>query len=393
MSAPPAGDALAASTAADEAQILDAIRKWLDRDVRPHVLELEHADVHPAAMVEQMKAFGLFGATIAPQYGGLGMPASTYARMVTLISEVWIALPGAFNTHLIMAALVERFGTAAQRRDFLPRFAAGELRGGLALTEPDGGTDLQALRTRAVREGDHYVINGAKTWITNGIEGSCFALLVKTDPEAAPRHRGMSLFLAEKGHGFRVGRRLEKLGYHGSDTAELFFEDYTVPADRLIGGAEGQGFAQVMVGLELGRINVAARSVGLANAALKDSVRYAQIRKTFGKPIGQHQAIQLKLAEMATRCEAARLLTDAAAAAYDRGERCDMEAGMAKYFASEAALHNAEEALRIHGAAGYAKDLPIERYYRDAPLLCIGEGTNEIQRIIIARQLLARNPV
>jgi alkylation response protein AidB-like acyl-CoA dehydrogenase len=392
MPVPPSDDALIASTADDEAHILDAIRKWLDRDVRPRVLELEHGDVYPTAMVEQMKAFGLFGATIAPAYGGLGLSASTYARIVTLISEVWIALPGAFNTHLIMAAVVERSGTEAQKRQFLPRFAAGELRGGLALTEADGGTDLQAIRTRAAREGDHYVINGAKTWITNAIEGSCFALLVKTDAQAEPRHRGMSLFLAEKGPGFRVGRKLEKLGYHGSDTAELFFEDYRVPADRLIGGEEGRGFAQAMAGLELGRINVAARSVGLANAALKDSVRYAQTRRTFGRPIGEHQAIQLKLAEMATRCEAARLLTESATAAYDRGERADMAAGMAKYFASEAALANAEEALRIHGAAGYSKDLPIERYYRDAPLLCIGEGTNEIQRIIIAKQLLARNP-
>jgi alkylation response protein AidB-like acyl-CoA dehydrogenase len=393
MTVPPSDDALISSAADDEAPILDAIRKWLDRDVRPRVLELEHGDVYPTAMVEQMKAFGLFGATIAPAYGGLGLSATTYARIVTLISEVWIALPGAFNTHLIMATVVERFGTEAQKRAFLPRFATGELRGGLALTEPDGGTDLQAIRTRALGDGDHYVINGAKTWITNAIEGSCFALLVKTDPRAEPRHRGMSLFLAEKGPGFRIGRRLEKLGYHGSDTAELFFEDYRVPADRLIGGAEGCGFAQAMAGLELGRINVAARSVGLANAALKDSVRYAQTRRTFGRPIGEHQAIQLKLAEMATRCEAARLLTESAAAAYDRGERCDMEAGMAKYFASEAALANAEDALRVHGAAGYSKDLPIERYYRDAPLLCIGEGTNELQRIIIAKQLLARNPV
>jgi alkylation response protein AidB-like acyl-CoA dehydrogenase len=389
MPVPPTDDA----TAEDEAAILDAIGRWLHRDVRPRVLELERGDVYPTAMVEQMKAFGLFGATIAPAYGGLGLTASTYARIVALISEVWIALPGAFNTHLIMATVVERFGTAAQKRAFLPRFATGELRGGLALTEAHSGTDLQAIRTRAVRDGDHYVINGAKTWITNGIEGSCFALLVKTDPAAEPRHRGMSLFLAEKGPGFRVGRKLEKLGYQGSDTAELFFEDYHVAADRLIGGAEGHGFAQVMAGLELGRINVAARSVGLANAALNDSLRYAQVRRTFGKPIGEHQAIQLKLAEMATRCEAARLLTESAAAAYDRGERCDMEAGMAKYFASEAALANAEEALRIHGAAGYSKDLPIERYYRDAPLLCIGEGTNELQRIIIARQLLARSRV
>jgi alkylation response protein AidB-like acyl-CoA dehydrogenase len=393
MTAPPAEGVGSRLAEDDDEQILDALEKWLERDVRPQVLELEHGDVYPHAMIEQMKAFGLFGATIAPRYGGLGLSARTYARVVTLISEAWIALPGAFNTHLIMAALVERFGTEDQKRDFLPRFATGELRGGLALTEADGGTDLQAIRTRAVRRGDHYVINGGKTWITNGIEGSCFALLVKTDPDAEPRHRGLSVLLAEKGPGFRVGHRLEKLGYHGSDTAELFFEDFPVPTDRLIGGAEGHGFAQVMAGLELGRINVAARAVGLANAALEDSVRYAQMRRTFGKPIGEHQAIQLKLAEMATRCAAARLLTESAADAYDRGERCDMEAAMAKYFASEAALANAEEALRIHGAAGYSKDLPIERYYRDAPLLCIGEGTNEIQRIVIAKQLLARNPV
>ena len=341
----PVAERASSFSAQDDRQMLDEIGRWLERDVRPQVLELEHGDVYPAAMVEQMKAFGLFGATIAPRYGGLGLSARIYARIVTLISEVWIALPGAFNTHLIMASLVERFGTEDQKRDFLPRFATGELRGGLALTEADGGTDLQAIRTRALRQGDHYVINGAKTWITNAIEGSCFALLVKTDPDAEPRHCGLSVFLAEKGPGFRVGRRLEKLGYHGSDTAELFFEDFRVPADRLIGGAEGHGFAQVMAGLELGRINVAARAVGLANAALKDSVRYAQVRKTFGKPIGEHQAIQLKLAEMATRCEAARLLTESAADAYDRGERCDMEAGMAKYFASEAALANAEEAF------------------------------------------------
>ena len=383
----------AAFTEDDERQMAETIQKWLERDVRPQVPALEHADAYPAEIVEQMKAFGLFGATIAPEYGGLGMSAATYARLVALISEVWIALPGAFNTHLIMAALVERFGTETQKREFLPRFATGELRGGLALTEAGGGTDLQAIRTRAMRDGPGYVINGAKTWITNAIEGSCFALLVKTDPMAEPRHLGMSLFLAEKGPGFRVGRKLDKLGYRGSDTAELFFDDYRVPSECLIGGEEGQGFRQVMAGLELGRINVAARSVGLANAALGDSVGYAQIRKTFGRPIGEHQAIQLKLAEMATRCEAARLLTDAAAKAYDRGERCDMEAGMAKSFASEAALENSQEALRIHGAYGYSKELPVERYYRDAPLLCIGEGTNEIQRLVIARQLLARNPV
>ncbi len=378
--------------AADEAQVLDAISRWLERDVRAKVRALEHDDIYPEAMVAQMRELGLFGATIAPEYGGLGLPAATYAKLVTLISEVWMSLTGIFNSHLIMAAAVERYGTEAQKRRFLPKFASGEVRGGLALTEPDCGTDLQAIRTRAVRSGDDYVVNGTKTWISNGIQGSCFALLVKTDPAAQPRHKGMSLFLAEKRDGFRVSRKLEKIGYKGIDSAELIFEDYRVPADCLIGGEEGRGFHHAIGGLELGRINVAARGVGVANAALKDSVAYAQLRKTFGKPICEHQAIQLKLGEMATRCEAARLLVASAARAYDAGERCDMEAGMAKYFASEAALENSIEAMRIHGGYGYSKEFNVERYYRDAPLLCIGEGTNEMQRIIIAKQLIARHP-
>ena len=378
--------------AADERQILDAISKWLERDVRAKVRELEHDDIYPEAMVAQMKELGLFGATIPQAYGGLGLPASTYAKIVALISEVWMSLTGIFNSHLIMAAAVARFGTEDQKQRFLPKFASGEIRGGLALTEPDCGTDLQAIRTRAVREGDHYVVNGTKTWISNGIQGSCFALLVKTDPAAQPRHKGMSLLLAEKRDGFRVSRKLEKIGYKGIDSAELIFEDYKVPADCLIGGAEGHGFHHAIGGLELGRINVAARGVGVANAALKDAVAYSQVRKTFGKLICEHQAIQLKLGEMATRCEAARLLVESAARAYDAGERCDMEAGMAKYFASEAALENSIEAMRIHGGYGYSKEFNVERYYRDAPLMCIGEGTNEMQRIIIARQLIARNP-
>jgi alkylation response protein AidB-like acyl-CoA dehydrogenase len=377
----------------DEEQILDAIRKWLDRDVRDKVLALEHADEYPHEMVEQMKELGLFGATISQEYGGLGLPASTYARIVSTIAEVWMSLTGIFNSHLIMSAAVERFGTEEQKRAYLPRFATGELRGGLALTEPNAGTDLQAIRTRAVRDGDHYVINGTKTWISNGIEGSCFALLTKTDPEAQPRHAGMSLFLAEKGEGFTVSRKLEKLGYKGIDSAELIFNDYRIPADRLIGGAEGRGFHHAVGGLELGRINVAARGVGVANAALKDAVAYSQVRETMGKPICQHQAIQTKLGDMATRCEAARLLVESAARAYDAGQRCDMEAGMAKLFASEAALENATECMRIHGGYGYSKEFHVERYYRDAPLMCIGEGTNEMQRIIIARQLVERNPV
>jgi alkylation response protein AidB-like acyl-CoA dehydrogenase len=378
--------------AADERQILDAISKWLEREVRSKVRELERDDVYPVEMVGQMKALGLFGATIPQAYGGLGLPAATYAKIVASIAEVWMSLTGIFNSHLIMAAAVARFGTEAQKRRFLPKFASGEIRGGLALTEPDAGTDLQAIRTRAVRAGDDYLVNGTKTWISNGIEGSCFALLVKTDPAADPRHKGMSLLLAEKRDGFRVSRKLEKIGYKGIDSAELIFDDYRVPADCLIGGVEGRGFHHAIGGLELGRINVAARGVGVANAALKDAVAYSQVRKTFGKPICEHQAIQLKLGEMATRCEAARLLVENAARAYDAGERCDMEAGMAKYFASEAALENSIEAMRIHGGYGYSKEFNVERYYRDAPLMCIGEGTNEMQRIIIARQLIARNP-
>jgi alkylation response protein AidB-like acyl-CoA dehydrogenase len=379
--------------AADERQMLDAISRWLERDVRAKVRDLEREDVYPVEMVERMKELGLFGATIPQEYGGLGLPATTYAKIVTTISEVWMSLTGIFNSHLIMAAAVARFGTEAQKRRFLPKFASGEVRGGLALTEPDCGTDLQAIRTRAVRNGDSYVINGTKTWISNGIHGQCVALLVKTDPAAEPRHKGMSMFIAEKRDGFRVSRQLHKLGYKGIDSAELVFEDYRVPADCLIGGEEGRGFHHAVGGLELGRINVAARGVGVANAALKESVAYSQVRKSFGKPICEHQAIQLKLGEMATRCEAARLLLENAARAYDSGERCDMEAGMAKYFASEAALENSVEALRIHGGYGYSTEFNVERYYRDAPLMCIGEGTNEMQRIIIARQLIDRNRV
>ena len=379
--------------AEQEALILDGIERFLDRDVRPHVAALEHDDIYPEDIVEKMKEMGLFGATISEEYGGLGLPVTTYAKVIERLSHAWMSVSGLINSHLIMAAAVERFGTDEQRDNYLPRFATGELRGGLALTEPDCGTDLQAIRTTARREGnDAYVINGAKTWITNSIHGSCLALLVKTDSDAEPRHKGMSLFLAEKGEGFRVSRKLEKLGYRGIDTAELAFEDYRIDADKLIGGVEGKGLQHALSGLELGRINVAARGVGVAQSCLDESVRYSQERKTFGKPICQHQAIQIKLADMVTRTEAARLLTERAAAAYETGQRCDMEAGIAKLFATEAALENSIEAMRIHGGYGYSKEFPIERMYRDAPLLCIGEGTNEIQRLIIARQLIERNP-
>jgi alkylation response protein AidB-like acyl-CoA dehydrogenase len=374
-------------------EILDAIDRWLERGVAPHVMKLEHDDVYPQEMVEQMKQLGLFGATIGQAYGGLGLPAQVYAQIVARISEVWMSLTGIFNSHLMMALLVEKYGSDSLKRSYLPRFATGEIRGGLALTEPNAGTDLQAIRTRARREGTDYILNGTKTWISNGIHGSAFAVLVKTDPDAQPRHKGMSMFLCEKGKGLSVSRKLEKLGYKGIDSAELVFEDYRVPAANLIGGEEGRGFQQAVGGLELGRINVAARGVGVAQAALAEALKYSQQRQTFGKPICEHQAIQLKLGEMGTRVEAARLLVRNAAEIYDRGERCDLEAGMAKYFATEAAFENAHEAMRIHGGYGYSKEFVVERLYRDAPLLCIGEGTNEMQRIIIAKQLLRRNRI
>ena len=377
----------------DEEQLLRSIDRWLERDVKPVVKQYDHDDLYPSEIVEQMKRLGLFGATISPEYGGLGLPASTYAQIVMQISSVWMAITGIFNSHLMLALAIEKFGTAAQKAKWLPALASGEVRGGLALTEPGAGTDLQAIRMTARRDGDHYLINGTKTWISNGIEGSCVALLVKTDPQAEPRYKGMSLFIAPKMSGFRVGNKLQKLGYKCIDSAELIFENYRISADHLIGGSEGQGFFQATGGLELGRINVAARGVGIAEGALRLATEYAQIRRTFGKPICEHQAIQLKLGEMATRARAARLLTLDAAAAFDRGERCDLEAGMAKYFASEAALENSTESLRIHGAYGYSKEYDIERLYRDAPLTCIGEGTNELQRIIISKQWIKRNPI
>ncbi len=372
--------------------VLDSVDRFLERHVRPVAMQLEADDEYPADIVERMKEMGLFGAVIPSEYGGLGLRPSTYVKIIERIATVWMSVSGIINSHLIMARIVDRMGTSAQKQAFLPRFATGELRGGLALTEPDAGTDLQAIRMIARRDGDDYVVNGTKTWISNGIEGSVFALLVKTDPAAEPRHKGMSMFLAEKGPGFSVGRRLHKLGYKGIDSAELVFEDFRIPADRLIGGVEGRGMVCAIAGLELGRINVAARGVGVAQAALNEAVRYSQQRKTFGKPICEHQAIALKLGDMATRTTAARMLTDAAARALDRGDRSDYEAGMAKLFATEAAMENAAEAMRIFGGYGYSKEFLVERLYRDAPLLVIGEGTNEMQRLLIAKRLIERNP-
>ena len=375
----------------DEALILDSIDRFLERDVKPYAHELEARDEYPREIADKLADLGLYGATISPEHGGLGLSAATYAKIVERISAVWMSVSGIFNSHLIMAAAVERFGSDQMKGEFLPRFASGALRGAIALTEPDCGTDLQAIRTRPRRDGDDYVIDGSKMWITNSLEGQILAVLVKTDPDTDPPHKGMSLLLVEKERGYK-GRKLDKLGYRGIDTAELEFDGVRVPAANLI-GEEGRGLQQILNGLELGRINVAARGVGLARVCLEESLAYAQTRKTFGKPICQHQTIQIKLADMATRVEAARLLVDRAAQAYDAGRRCDLEAGMAKLFATEAALENSIEAMRIHGAYGYSKEFNIERYYRDAPLLAIGEGTNELQRIIIARQLVERNPV
>ena len=375
----------------DDALILDSIDRFLERDVRPVVRELEANDIYPQKIVDRLVELGLFGATIAPEYGGLGLSAGVYAKIIERISAVWMSVSGFFNSHLIMAAAVQRFGRDEQKQQFLRRFASGELRGGIALTEPDCGTDLQAIRTRAVKDGEDYVVNGAKTWITNSAAGGILAVLVKTDVNAQPAHRGMSLLLIEKGPGFTVTRKLDKLGYRGIDTAELVFEDCRVPATNLIGESEGRGLQQILTGLELGRINIAARGVGIARACLEESLAYAQQRQSFGKPIGEHQSIQIKLADMATRVESARLLTESAARAFDTGDRCDLEAGMAKLAASEAAVSNSLDAMRIHGAYGYSKEFNIERYYRDAPLLAIGEGTNELQKIIIAKQLIERS--
>ncbi len=386
---------------ADERQMLDAIQKWIEKKVAPVAMKHEHANEWPADLVADMTELGLFGALVHPDYGGLGLSATTYTRIVSMISEEWMSLTGIFNTHMMMAIIVQKFGTDTQKEFWLPKFASGDMRGGLGLTEPDAGSDLQGIRTVAKRRGDTYVVNGTKTWISNAIEGHCVALLVKTDPDAQPRHRGMSMLIVPKIDpqtrlplkGVRNGKKLGKLGYKGIDSGEFIFEDYECDASLcLVGGKEGEGFYMATGGLELGRINIAARGVGIARRALRESVAYSQVRKTMGKPICEHQAIQLKLGEMAAKTRAAELLTEDAARAYDSGERVDMEAGMAKWFASETALEVATEAMRIHGGYGYSTEYVLERLYRDAPLLCIGEGTNELQRMIIAKQLIKRNP-
>jgi alkylation response protein AidB-like acyl-CoA dehydrogenase len=374
----------------DEAQLLDTIERWVEREVKPIAREHDQEDKYPHQLVEQMKDLGLFGATISQQYGGLGLRAAVYAKIVIKVASVWMAPVGIFNSHLIMASAIERCGTDWQKQHYLPLMASGSKRGGIALTEPNAGSDLQAIRTVAKRDGERYIINGAKTWITNALNGDMVLLLTKTDPEASPRHKGMSMFIAEKSDGFVVAKKLKKLGYRAIDSCEVVFQDYAIAADKLLGGVEGQGFYQTAGGLELGRINVAARGAGIAEGALKLALDYAQQRQAFGKPICEHQAIQLKLAEMASRVEASKLLIESAANKYDSGQRCDLEASMAKYFATETGVFCAEEAMRIFGGYSYSVEYEIERYFRDSMLMCIGEGTNEIQRMIIAKQLIER---
>lgn len=383
----------------DELAILDMINKWVENEVRPIAKEYDHEDKYPNELVEQMKELGLFGATVGQEHGGMGLPASIYAKIVMKVASAWMAPGGIFNSHLIQASAIERCGTDQQRKRFLPRMASGEMRGGIALTEPNAGTDLQAIRTIAVKDGDDYIINGAKTWITNSLNGNSLAVLVKTNPNAAPAHKGTSMFIVEtkdEQGNFKAGitvSKMKKLGYRSIDTCEVVFENVRVPAANLIGEQEGNGFVQAVGGLELGRINIAARGAGIAQGATELAVRYSQERETFGKPICKHQAIQLKLGEMATQVEAAKLLIEQAAAKYDANERCDMEAGMAKYFGSEAGVFCSNEAMRIFGGYSYSVEYDIERYYRDAMLMCIGEGTNEMQRIIIAKQLIERHKI
>jgi alkylation response protein AidB-like acyl-CoA dehydrogenase len=374
----------------DQQEFVDAVEVWVEKELRPVARQYDLADEYPHAIVEQMKELGLFGATISEEYGGLGLSAWTYAQIVIKVASVWMAPSGIFNSHLIVAAAIERNGTEAQKRKYLPKMATGEMRGSLGLTEPNAGSDLQAIRTVAKLDGDHYVVNGSKTWITNSLHGHMTLLLVKTDPTADPRHKGMSLLIAVKGPGYNVDGKLKKMGYRAIDTCQLSFDDYRVHKDDLLGGVEGRGFAQTAGGLELGRINVASRGAGIAEGSLKMALRYAQERSAFGKPIWQHQAIQLKLADMVTQVEGAKALIEIAARKYDRGERCDLEAAMAKLAGSEAGVHCSQEAMRIFGGYSLSVEYEIERFYRDSMLMVIGEGTNEILRQVIAKQLIER---
>ena len=384
---------MVATSAEARAQIVALVRDFVRREVEPVAAELDRDDRVPHDLIDQMKELGLFGITVPEEYGGLGLDYTTFATIFEELSMGLMSLSGAIGTHHILTYVLTHYGTEEQKERFLPDLASGRKRGGLALTEPSGGTDVANLQTTATKDGEEYVINGSKMFITNGRYGDMFCLLARTDRDMEPRHRGLSAFVMERGEpgsGFEVGRDLDKLGYRGLDTVELNFNNYAIPADNLIGEQEGVGFGHVMSGLETGRINVAARAVGVAQAAFNAAIRYAQQRESFGKPIAEHQAIQLKLADMATKIQAARLLVYDAAAKKDEGGRIDLESGMAKLFASEVCGEVTMEAMRVHGGYGFIKESPVERYYRDAPLMIIGEGTNEVMRLVIARQLLRR---
>jgi alkylation response protein AidB-like acyl-CoA dehydrogenase len=373
-----------------ENSIVATVRDFVDRDVRGSVRELERADAYPERLIESMKELGIFGLAVSEEHGGTRVTTSCFARVTAELARGWMSLAGAMGGHTVVCTLIEQFGTAEQKACYLRRLASGELRAAMALTEPSGGSDLQAMGTVARREGDHYVINGTKTWITNAQRAGLIALLCKTDPDARPRHTGMSVLLIEKVAGVEVSAPLKKLGYRGIETCELSLTDARVGLQALLGKDEGRGFAQMMSGLEVGRIQVAARAVGVAQAAFDDALSYAQVREAFGRPIWQHQSVGNYLADMATRLTAARQLVEYAADRLDRGDRCDLEAGMAKLFASETAMDIALNAMRIHGGYGYSTEFDVERYFRDAPLMILGEGTNEIQRGVIARQLISR---
>ncbi len=375
----------------DQRLVAQTVREFVDRDVIPVASEMEHRDEYPDALVDTMKTLGLFGLNIPDEYGGNDVDYTTFAIVFEELSRGWMGLAGILGAHLVLCDVLVRYGTDDQKQRFLPRLAKGEPRGGICLSEPNAGTDLQAITTTARRDDDTYYIDGSKMWVTNGRRAQVLLVLVKTDPAARPSHRGMSAFVIEKGApGLTVGRDIEKMGYKTVETCELHFDHFPVPAGNLIGGEEGHGFKQVMTGLEAERLNIAARGLGVARAAFEEAIKYAQQRHTFGKPIAQHQTIQIKLADMATKIEASRLLIYSAAAKKDRRERCDLEAGMAKLFATETAAEVSLEAMRILGGNGFSKDFPVERFYRDAPLLLIGGGTNELQHLIIAKGLLER---
>ncbi len=376
--------------ASDERLIVETVGDFVDKEVRPVAKELEHADTYPEALIERMKSLGIFGLAVPEEYGGTPVSTPCYVLITEELARGWMSLAGAMGGHTVVAKLLVHFGTEEQKRTYLPRMADGEVRATMALTEPGGGSDLQAMTTTARRDGDEFVVNGAKTWITNSRRSQLIALMCKTDPNAEPAHRGMSILLAEHGPGLMVSRDLTKLGYKGVESCELSFEDYRAPSGAVLGGDEGAGFGQMMKGLETGRIQVAARALGVGKAALDDALRYAQERESFGKPIWKHQSVGNYLADMATKLTAARQLTLHAAREADDGRRVDMEAGMAKLFASETAMEIALNAVRVHGGYGYSTEFDVERYFRDAPLMIVGEGTNEIQRNVIAAQLVAR---